>query len=126
MLASLRWAEVLARGRSTRAGATSLLDAQSSAFNNLALKALLGGISLLSSDHLDETEAPGLLGVGIEHDLALLDIAILLKETSNLLLRETRVDTSHEEVRSRVDGSIIRRRATFVLWWATEDLLETA
>jgi hypothetical protein len=96
MLASLRWTKVLAGSRSTRAGTTGLLDAQGSAFNDLTLKTLLGRISLLSGDHLDETESTGLLGVRVKHDLALLDVAVLLKETSNLLLGETRVDTSHE------------------------------
>ena len=121
MLASLGRAEVFAGGRSTRARATSLLNAQSAAFNDLALKALLGGISLLSSDHLDEAEATGLLGVGVKHDLALLDVAILLKEASNLLLGETRVDTGHKEVGSGVDGSIISGWATIVLGGPTRD-----
>lgn len=115
MLASLRGTEVLAGGRSTRAGAAGLLDAQSAAFNDLALKTLLSGIGLLSSDHLDKTEATGLLGVWIKHDLALLDVAVLLEETGDLLLRKTRVDTSHKEIGPGVDGSIIRGRTTIVL-----------
>jgi hypothetical protein len=123
MLASLRGTEVLARSRRARAGTTSFLDAQSAAFNDLALKTLLGGIGLLSSDHLDETEATGLLGVGIKHDLALLNVAVLLEKTGDLLLRETRVDTSHEEVGSGVHGSIIRGRATVVLGRAAGGLL---
>jgi hypothetical protein len=123
LLTSLGRAKVLAGSGSTRTRTTGLLNAQGSAFNDLTLKTLLGGISLLSSDHLDEAEATGLLGVGIEHNLALLDIAILLKETSDLLLREARMDTCHEEVGSRVDGSIIRGGATIVLRGTTERVL---
>jgi hypothetical protein len=53
--------------------------------------------------------------MGIEHNLTLLDVAILLKETSDLLFREARMDTSDKEVGSRVDGSIIRGWATIIL-----------
>jgi hypothetical protein len=119
MLASLWWSKVLARCRSTRTGTTSLLDAQGSALNDFTLETLLGGISLLSSDHLDEAKATRLLGVGIKHDLALLDITVFLKETSDLLLRETRMDTSDEEVGSRVDCTIILGRRATVGSWAT-------
>jgi hypothetical protein len=123
MLASLGWPKVLARGRGTRTGTTSLLDAQGAALDDLALKAFLSSIGLLSGDHLDESEATGLLGVGVKHDLALLNITVLLKETGDLLLRETRVDAGHEEVGSGVDGSIIGGRATVVLGRATASLL---
>jgi hypothetical protein len=121
MLASLRGTEVLARGRRARAGTTSLLDAQSAAFNDLALKTLLGGIGLLSSDHLDETKATRLLGMGIKHDLALLDITVFLEETSNFGLSETRVDAGDEEVGAWVDRAVILRSSAFVLGRATEN-----
>ena len=112
MLASLRWSKVLARGWGTRAGTTSLLDAQGTAFNNLTLKTILGGIGLLSGHHLDEAKATRLLAVGVKHDLALLDITVFLKETSDLLLGKTRVDTGDEEVGAWVDCTIILGRAT--------------
>jgi hypothetical protein len=71
------------------------------------LKTLLGSISLLSSDHFNETETARLFGVRIKHDLALLDITIFLKEAGNFLLRETRMNTSNEEVGSRVYSAVI-------------------
>ena len=123
LLTSLGRTKVLAGSGSTRTRTTGLLDAQSSAFNGLALKTLLGGVGLLSSDHLDEAEAAGLLSVGIEHNLTLLDVAILLKETSDLLLREARMDTSDKEIGSWVDGSIIRGWATIVLGGTTARVL---
>jgi len=91
------------------------------------LKALLGGISLISSNHLDETEATRLLCMRIQHDLALLDITILLEETGYLQLGETRMDTGDEEVRTRVDGAIILGRASLVLggWTTTIGLAVT-
>jgi hypothetical protein len=49
------------------------------------LETLLGSVGLISSNHLDETKATGLLGVWIKHDLALLDITIFLEETSDFL-----------------------------------------
>ena len=123
MLASLWRTKVLARSWGTWAGTTSLLDAQSSAFDNLTLKTFLGSIGLLSSNHLDETEAARLLRVGIKHDLALLNITVFLEEASDFLLGETRVDTSDEEVGAWVDCTIILgRRAAgipIVLGWTT-------
>lgn len=115
MLASLRWTKVLARGWGTRTGTTSLLDAQGTAFDNLTLKTVLGSISLLSGHHLDEAKATRLLGVGIKHDLALLDITVFLEETSDLLLGQARVDTGDEEVGAWVDCTIILGRATLAL-----------
>jgi len=115
LLASLRWTKVFARGRGTRTGTTSLLDAQGTTFDNLALKTILGSIGLLSGHHLDEAKATRLLGVGIKHDLTLLDITVLLEKTSDLLLRKTRVDTGDEEVGAWVDCTIILGRATFAL-----------
>lgn len=118
MLASLRWTKVLARGWGTRSGTTSLLDAQGTALNDLALKTILGSIGLLSGHHLDEAKATRLLGMGIKHDLALLDITVFLEETSNLLLRKARVDTSDEEVGAWVDCTIILRGTALALYRA--------
>ncbi len=43
----------------------------------------------------------------IFHDLTFLDFAILLKETSDLGFGEAGMDSSNEEVRSRVDRTIL-------------------
>jgi len=117
-LASLWWTKVLAGGWGTRTGATSLLNAQSTSLDNLTLESLLGSIGLISSDHLDETESTGFLGMGVKHDLALLNIAVLLEKTSNFGLRETRVDTSDKQVRSWVDSAIVLGSTTVILGWA--------
>jgi len=111
-LASLWWTKVLARGWCTRTGTTGLLNAQGSTLNDLTLKSLLGSVGLLSSDHLYETEATGLFGVRIKHDLAFLDVTILLEETSDFLLVEARVDASDKEVGAWVDRAIILSRRT--------------
>lgn len=79
------------------------------------MEALLGRISLIGSDHLDESETTGLLGMGIKHDLALLDVAIFLEETGDLLLRKARVDAGDEEVGAWVDGTIIAGWTALVL-----------
>jgi hypothetical protein len=115
LLASLRWTKVLARRWGTRTGTTSLLDAQGTTFNNLTLKTILGGIGLLGGHHLDEAKATRLFGVGIKHDLALLDITVFLEETSDFLLGKARVDTGDEEVGAWVDCTVILGRATLVL-----------
>jgi hypothetical protein len=122
MLASLRWTKVLARGWGARSGAASLLNAQSATLNDLTLKTILGGISLLSGHHLDEAKATRLLGVGIKHDLALLDITVFLEETGDLLLGKARVNTGDEEVGAWVDCAIILGRATIVLCSTTSDV----
>jgi hypothetical protein len=116
MLASLWWTEVLARCWSTRTRTTSLLNAQSAAFDNLTLKTFLGSISLLSGDHFDEAKATRFLSVRVKHDLAFLNLTILLEEAGNLGLREARVNASDEKVRTRIDGTIVLgRRATVIL-----------
>jgi hypothetical protein len=97
--------KVFARSRSSGAATTSLLNAQSTALDNLALQALLGSISLLGSDHLDEAEATRFLGVRVQHDRAVLDIAVLLEQTGDIGLGQTRVDTGDEKVRAGVDGT---------------------
>jgi hypothetical protein len=60
--------------------------------------------------------------MGIKHDLTLLDITILLEETSNLLLRQTRMDASDEEVGAWVDSAIILRSTTITLGRTTKML----
>jgi hypothetical protein len=72
---------------------------------HFALEAFLGSIGLVGSDHLDETKAARLLGVRILHDVALLDLSILAKQTSNLLLGEAGVDARHEQVGAWVAGA---------------------
>jgi hypothetical protein len=62
---------------------------------------------LLTSAHVDETESTRLLGVRVEHDGAVLDIAVLLKETRNVGLGQTRMDTSHEKVGAGVLGALL-------------------
>jgi hypothetical protein len=119
LLTSLWWTKVLARSRGAWAGAASLLNAQGAALDDLALEALLGSIGLLCGDHLDESEATRLLGVWIKHDLALLDLTILLEQASDLGLGETWVDAGDEQVRSRVHGAIVLRRRSTVVLWAT-------
>lgn len=98
LLTSLRRAKILARGRRAGASSASLLNAQSSALNFLALQTLLGGLSLIRGDHLDESKSTRFLGVRVAHDLALLNVTIFLKHLGDLSLRQTRVNASHEEV----------------------------
>jgi hypothetical protein len=52
----------------------------------------------------------------VKHDLAFLNLTVLLEEASNFSLGETRVDASDEKVRTRIDSTIILgRRATVIL-----------
>ena len=74
---------------------------------NFSLQSLLGIIGLLSSNHLDEAEAARLLGVGVAHDVALLDIAILLEETRDFVLSESRVNAGDKQVGARVAALVI-------------------
>lgn len=106
-LTTLGRTEVLAGGRGTGTGTASLLDAESTAVNLLSLETLLGSISLVGGDHLDEAEAAGLLGVGVTHDLTLLNLAILLEEARDFRLGQARVDASDKKVGARVDGAIV-------------------
>lgn len=105
MRTSLGRAKVLAGGRGSGSGATGLLNAQSTAFVDLALETRLGSVGLLASGHVDETKATRLTGVRIAHDAASVDITVLLKETANLLLGQARVDSGNEKVGARV-GSL--------------------
>jgi hypothetical protein len=73
---------------------------------NLTLKAFLGRVSLVGGDHLDESEAARLLGVRIAHDVALLNLAVLLKKTRHLFLSKRRVDAGDEQVGTRVTGAL--------------------
>lgn len=100
-------AEVFAGSWSPGAGTPSLLDAQSSAFVDLTLQSVLGGVCALRGHHLDESEAAALAGVWITHNVALLHVAVLLEELADLLLVETRVDAGDEQIRSRVDGLVV-------------------
>lgn len=104
-LTSLGRAEVLARCWSPRAASPSFLNAQSTTFNVLTLKSLLGCIRLLGSDHLDETEATRLLGVRIFHNRASFYITILLEQARHISLIETRMDAGNEEIRAGVASS---------------------
>jgi hypothetical protein len=45
--------------------------------------------------------------VGVKHDRAVLDIAILFKQTRNIRLGQARVNTGNEEVRASIDGTFI-------------------
>jgi hypothetical protein len=53
--------------------------------------------------------------VGVLHDLALLDLAVLLEEASDLRLLQARVDAGHEEVGTRVGGAVVILVAAVVL-----------
>jgi hypothetical protein len=97
--------KVFARGRSSGAATSGLLNAESTALDNLTLQALLGSISLLGSDHLDEAKATRFLSVRGHHDRAALDIAVLLEQTGDIGLGQTRVDTGDEKVRAGVNGT---------------------
>lgn len=98
LLTSLGRAEVLAGGRGSGSGAASLLNAQSAALVDLALKTRLCSVGLLASDHVDETEATRLAGVRVAHDAASLDITVLLEQATDLLLSQTGVDAGNEKV----------------------------
>lgn len=85
---------------------------------NLTLEALLGSVSLVRGDHLDEAEAARLLRVRVTHDVALLHLAILLEQALDLLLAEARVDASYEEIGAWVAAVVVStvwRRATSLL-----------
>ena len=104
---SLWWTVVSSWSRGTWTSTTSLLDGKSAALVDLALQGLLRGIGFLRSDHLHESEAARLLGMGVAHDLALLDGTVLGEQASHLILRQAGVDTSDKEVRAGVDGTIV-------------------
>jgi hypothetical protein len=99
--------EVLSGCRSARTAATRLLDAQGTALDDLALEALLGCVGLLGSNHVDEAEATGLLGVGVQHDRAVIDITVLLEETRNVGFGQAWVDASDEQVGAAIKGTFL-------------------
>lgn len=107
LLTSLGRAKVFARSGGTGSSTASLLDAQSSAFYDLALETVLGSVGFLRSDHLDESKTSRLLGVGVSHDLTLLDLAVLFKDSSNFLFSKLGVNASDKEVRAGVDSGVI-------------------
>jgi len=80
------------------------------------LETLLGCIGLLSCDHLDEAEAARLLGVRVTHDVALLDLSVLFKETRHLLFTERGMDTGDEEVGAGVAAALVI--LAWLWWWA--------
>jgi hypothetical protein len=106
-LTTLGGAVVLARRGGTGFGTAGLLNAQRPTLVDFTLETLLGGISLVRGDHLDETEAARLLCVRIAHNVALLDLAILLEQTRDLFLGERRVDAGDEEVGALVAALIL-------------------
>lgn len=85
---------------------------------DLTLQTLLGGVCLIRGDHLDETEATRLLGVRIAHDVALLDLTVLLEQACDLVLGQGRVNAGDKEVGALVAALVLltvarlRRRAT--------------
>lgn len=84
MLTALGRAKVLARSRSARTSTAGLLNAESAAFNDFTAQTLQGSVGHVGGDHLHEAEAARLAGMGILHDLALLDLAVLLEKAGNL------------------------------------------
>lgn len=106
-LTTLGGAEVLSRSRGARPSATSLFNAESAAFNLLSLQALLSGVGLVRCDHFNEAKATRLFGMGVAHDLALLNLTVFLEKAGDLRFGQTRVNTSDEEVRARVDRTIV-------------------
>lgn len=95
--------EVFARSRGSRTSASRLLDAESPALVDLALKSVLCCVRILGADHLHESKATALAGVRVTHDVALLDSAMLLEENGDLFLGQARVDASDEQVGAFVD-----------------------
>jgi hypothetical protein len=60
--------------------------------------------------------------MGVAHDVALLDIAILFKETRDFILSERGVDAGDEQIRARVAALVVVVPA---LWWrATASMLK--
>jgi hypothetical protein len=56
--------------------------------------------------------------MGVKHDLAFLDVTILLEEAGHLCLGQAWVNTRHEKVGAWVDSTVILRRTTITLGWA--------
>jgi hypothetical protein len=79
------------------------------------LQGFLCRIGLSGSHHLDEPEATALTSVRVTHDVALLDLAVFLKQTRDFIFGKTRVDAGHEKVGAGI-GSILVIIAAF-RWW---------
>jgi hypothetical protein len=114
-LTALRGTEVLAGRRGAGADATRLLDVQGAALDDLTAQAFYGCIGHVRGDHLDEAEATRLARVGVLHDLALLDLAVLLEEAGDLRLLQARVDAGDEEVGAGVDRALVVLAAAVIL-----------
>lgn len=61
--------------------------------------------------------------MGVKHDLALLDLTVLLEQAGDLGLGKTGVDAGDEKVGSGVDGAIILGRGSSAVvlgatWWS--------
>lgn len=106
-LTSFRRSKVFAGSRGARTATTSLFDAQSAAFNDFTLQTFLGSIRLVTGDHLHEAKATRLLGVRVNHDGTVLDVTVLLEQTRQIRLRQTRVDASDEKVGAGVLGTLL-------------------
>lgn len=104
---SLGRSKVLAGCRGTRTGSACLLDAQGTALNLLALQALLSGLGLIGCDHLDKAKSTRLLCVGVAHDLAFFNVAILLEHLGDLSFGQLGVDAGNEKVGARVDSTVV-------------------
>jgi hypothetical protein len=87
---------------------------------NLTLQTLLGSVGLLRGDHVDETKTARLLSVGVAHDVALLNFAVLLEKTCDFIFGQARMNASDEEVGALVTALVsftvarLRWRATAV------------
>lgn len=106
-LTSLGGSKVFAGGRGTGTATTGLLDAQGAALDDLALEAFLGSIGLLGSGHVDETKATRLLGMRVQHNGAVVDIAVLLEQARDVGLGQARVNAGDEQVGARVLGTFL-------------------
>jgi len=58
---------------------------------------------MLCSHHLDKAETARLSRMRVTHDVALLNLAVLFKQSGDFLFGEARMDTSHKQVRSGID-----------------------
>jgi len=82
------------------------------------LKSFFGSIGLFSSHHLDKAETARFSGMGIQHDRALVHLTILGEEPRDIILSETRMNASHEEIGTWVLRAIVLFLLTAgVRWW---------
>lgn len=107
LLTTLGGSKVFAGGRGARAATTSLLNAESTALDDLTLQTFLGSVGLFRSHHFDESEATRFLGVRVDHDRAALDITIFLEKTRNVGLGQTGVNAGDEKVGASVDRTLL-------------------